>query len=319
MIEVRGLVKKYGSFTAVNGIDLSIPRGQIYGFLGPNGAGKTSTINMLLGLSSPNQGEIIILGEKYKNSSLNIHSRIGVVPERQHKEIWTWLTADDYLSFFADFYSVPNSKSRISNLLEQVDLIQFRNKRIQEFSRGMMRKLGIVRALLHRPEILFLDEPISGLDPVGIKQVRDLFIEENNRGCTIFISSHLLSEVEKICHQIAIIDKGKILAEGKMSEILSNLVKTTKYKIELEEIPKKLKDAITSLNYIISFKIFENSVLLEVDNNKDYRKSISQFFINKKLIPLSIQKDETTLEDAFITITQNMTENIAMRKTRNEY
>ena len=314
MIEVRGLVKKYGSFTAVNGIDLSILPGQIYGFLGPNGAGKTSTINMLLGLSRPTSGEIKIFGKQYNQSKLDLHCRIGVVPERQHTEIWPWLTANDYLKFFADLYSLENPGKRIEELLEKVNLGHVQNKRIKGFSRGMLRKLGIVRALLHRPDILFLDEPISGLDPMGIKQIRDLFLEENNRGCTIFISSHLLSEVEKICHQIAIIDKGVILSEGKMSNILSSLVKYKKYQIEVEEIPEALSVAVSKLPFVVSSRFSDKTIYLEVDNKQDYRKIISKFFIDQNLIPLSIKEDEATLEEAFITITQNMAKKIGTGK-----
>ena len=314
MIEVRGLVKKYGSLTAVNGIDLSIPQGQIYGFLGPNGSGKTSTINMLLGLSRPTNGEIKIFGEQYNQSKLDLHYRIGVVPERQHTEIWPWLTANDYLKFFADLYLLENPGKRIEELLEKVNLGHVQNKRIKGFSRGMLRKLGIVRALLHRPDILFLDEPISGLDPMGIKQIRDLFLEENNRGCTIFISSHLLSEVEKICHQIAIIEKGVILYEGKMSKILSSLAEYKKYQIEVEEIPAALSVAVSKLPFVVSSRFSDNTIYLEVDNKQDYRKIISKFFIDQNLIPLSIKEDEATLEEAFITITQNMAKKIGTGK-----
>ena len=193
MIQTRGLVKRYGSFTAVDGIDLSIPRGEIYGFLGPNGAGKTSTIMMLLGVTRPTAGEIRLLGEPYTPRRLDLRRRIGVVPEKHPRGVWPWMTAREYLQLFADLFAVNGARERIDMLLEKVDLAQVANKRFRDFSRGMLQKLSIVRALLPDPDILFLDEPISGLDPIGIKQVRDLIVSENREGRTIFISSHQLS------------------------------------------------------------------------------------------------------------------------------
>jgi len=212
MIRTEGLVKRFGSFAAVDGIDLNIPKGEIYGFLGPNGAGKTSTILMLLGVTRPTAGDIWLFGEKYSPRRLELRKRIGVVPEKHPRGVWPWMTAGEYLSFFADLFEVPRAAERIDALLVKVELARFRSRRIRDFSRGMLQKLSIIRALLHDPDILFLDEPISGLDPIGIKQVRDLILSENREGRTVFISSHQLSEMEKICHRVAIIFRGRLVA-----------------------------------------------------------------------------------------------------------
>jgi ABC-type multidrug transport system ATPase subunit len=174
MIHTTGLTKRYGTFTAVNGITLHIPRGHVYGFLGPNGAGKTSTIMMLLGQSRPTAGTIRLFGEPFSPRCLDLRARIGVVAEKHPVGVWPWMTAREYLSLFADLFQVRGAHARIDALLKKVDLERFRSRRIREFSRGMMQKLSIIRALLHDPDLLLLDEPISGLDPVGIKQVRDL-------------------------------------------------------------------------------------------------------------------------------------------------
>jgi ABC-2 type transport system ATP-binding protein len=172
MIRTRGLVKRYGRFIAVDGIDLHILPGEIYGFLGPNGAGKTSTIMMLLGISRPTAGEISLFGEPYTAARLDLRKRIGVVPEKHPRGVWQWMTAAEYLGVFADLFRVPNAARRIDFLLEKVDLLSVRNKRIRAFSHGMLQKLSLTRALLHDPDILFLDEPISGLDPIGICSCR---------------------------------------------------------------------------------------------------------------------------------------------------
>ena len=221
MIRTAGLVKRYGSFTAVDGIDLNIPRGEIYGFLGPNGAGKTSTIMMLLGITQPTAGEIWLFGEKYvpRAAAGPARKRIGVVPEKHPRGVWPWMTAREYLALFADLFAVPRPSERIEMLLEKVELARF-GKEVPGVLPGHAAEAQHLRALLPDPDILFLDEPISGLDPMGIKQVRDLIVSENREGRTIFISSHQLSEMEKICHRVAIIFGGKLLVEDTMGDPL---------------------------------------------------------------------------------------------------
>ena len=243
MIRTTGLVKRYGSFTAVDGIDLNIPRGAIYGFLGPNGSGKTSTIMMLLGITRPTSGEIWLFGERSAPRRLDLRRRIGVVPEKHPRGVWTWMTAGEYLALFADLFRVPDRARRISELLEKVQLAPFRTKRIREFSQGMLQKLSIVRALLPDPDLLILDEPISGLDPFGIKQVRDLIVSENREGRTIFISSHQLSEMERICDRVAIISQGRLLVEDTMASLLSGLKVEREVHVELERVPEEHRRA----------------------------------------------------------------------------
>lgn len=211
VIQARKLTKRFNRFTAVEGIDLNIRPGEIYGFLGPNGAGKTTTIMMLLGIIRPTSGEIYLFGERFLSNRFDLKQRLGVVPEKHPAGMWKWMTAYEYLEFFADLYNITSYKQRIIGFLEKVGLLKVENKKIKEFSRGMLQKLSIVRALLHDPEIIFLDEPISGLDPIGIRTVRDLILSENRKGRTIFISSHLLSEMERICQRVAIISRGNFL------------------------------------------------------------------------------------------------------------
>ena len=304
MIEARNLTKRYGGFTAVDGVDLNIRAGEIYGFLGPNGAGKTSTIMMLLGIIRPTMGEIRLFGETYDPTRLDLRRRIGVVPENHPTGVWTWMTAAEYLRFFADLFRVPNADPRIDHLLDRVGLQAVKNKRFSEFSRGMLQKLSVVRSLLHNPDILFLDEPISGLDPFGVKQIRDLILAENREGRTIFISSHILSEMEKICHRVAIIYSGRLLAEDRMRDLLSALVKDRVVHIDLEALPEGVERRMKeSLSFVIDASRLDNTLVVTLPKAGDFRKELYKYLIDRELVPLSIHEKSLSLEEAFVTIT----------------
>jgi len=309
MIQTKNLTKRYGKFTAVDGVNLNIPAGEIYGFLGPNGAGKTSTIMMLLGIVKPTAGEIRLFEEAYSPKRLDLRRRIGMVPEKHPTGMWTWMTAGEYLQMFADLFGLQDSGRRIDHLLERVGLAEVKNKKFAEFSRGMLQKLSIVRALLHDPDILFLDEPISGLDPFGVKQIRDLILEENREGRTIFISSHVLSEMEKVCHRVAIIFGGKLMAEDQMTSMLTTLAKDREIHVDLEELPAELLGKVKSLNFVQDATGEGKTLVVKVPKTGDYRKALSKFLIDQNLVPLSIQEKSLSLEEAFITITK---ENINM-------
>ncbi len=305
MISTTGLVKRYGSFTAVDSLNLNIPRGEIYGFLGPNGAGKTSTILMLLGITRPSAGEIRLFGEPYTPDRLDLRRRIGVVPEKHPRGVWRWMSARDYLGLFADIFEVPDAQARMDYLLERVDLARYGSRRIGDFSHGMLQKLSIIRSLLHDPDILFLDEPISGLDPIGIKQVRDLILSENREGRTIFISSHQLSEMEKLCHRVAIISHGKLLAEDTMQALLGRMTVDREIHVELESVPEGLQSKLGELRFVQEVLIQGNTLVVKVSKEGDHRKELSQRLIKLELVPLRIAEKTPSLEEAFVTITQD--------------
>ena len=303
MIQTENLTKRYGSFTAVAGIDLHIPPGEIYGFLGPNGAGKTTTIMMLLGVVKPTAGAIRLFDQPYSPRRLDLRRRIGVVPEKHPAGMWTWMTAGEYLQMFAELFEVQDAERRIDRLLERVGLAQVKHKRFAQFSRGMLQKLSIVRALLHDPDILFLDEPISGLDPFGIKQIRDLILEESREGRTIFISSHLLSEMEKVCQRVAIIYGGRLLAEDKMASLLTTLAKDREIHVDLEEVPPDLTARVEALPFVQGAARQENTLIVKVAKSGDSRRALSKYLIDQQLVPLSIQEKSLSLEEAFVAIT----------------
>ncbi len=304
MIQTKDLTKLYGKFAAVDGVNLNIPAGEIYGFLGPNGAGKTSTIMMLLGIVKPTRGEIHLFEEKYSPRRLDLRRRIGVVPEKHPTGMWSWMTSEEYLQMFAELFGVEGAEKRIDHLLDRVGLLEVKKKKFSEFSRGMLQKLSIVRALLHDPDILFLDEPISGLDPFGVKQIRDLILEENREGRTIFISSHILSEMEKVCHRVAIIFGGKLLAEDQMQSLLTNLAKDREIHVDLEELPAELIESVQSLDFVRGAGQMGKTLIVKVPKSGDFRKDISKYLIDKNYVPLSIQEKSLSLEEAFVTITK---------------
>jgi ABC-type multidrug transport system ATPase subunit len=311
LIRTRGLTKIYGDFTAVDHIDLQIPQGEIYGFLGPNGAGKTSTILMLLGIVGPTEGEIFLFDEKYTSSRLDLRTRIGVVPEKHPQGMWKWMTAREYLAFFGRLFKVKDLQNRITYLLKQVELIQVEQKRISSFSRGMLQKLSISRALLHDPDMLILDEPHSGLDPIGIKKVRDLILSENREGRTIFISSHLLSEMEKICHRVAIIFRGRLIAEDTIENLMSKLKKEKEIIVELEHLPPQITDEVKKLEFVHGTSAQGNVLSVYVSPQGDFRKELSKFLISKDLVPVKIEETSVSLEDAFTAITMENVEMLA--------
>jgi ABC-type multidrug transport system ATPase subunit len=303
LIQTKNLVKNYGSLRAVDGISLNIKQGEIYGFLGPNGAGKTTTIKMLLGISKPTSGEIYLFGERFTPDRVTLRKNIGVVPEKHPQGVWTWMTSREYLEYFAHIFQVNKAGNRIDYLLEKVNLSHVKNKPFKTFSRGMLQKLNIIRALLHNPDILILDEPISGLDPIGIKQIRDLIISETRKNRSIFVSSHLLSEVEKICHRIAIINKGKLVAEDSIERLLTKLVRNKELYIDVEHIPPGLIEEIKNMEFVKHCTLKDLTITIEVPQEGDYRRDLALFIFNKGLIPLRIQEKAATLEEAFITIT----------------
>jgi len=216
IISANNLTKTYGSIKAVDSLSLEIAEGEFFGFLGPNGAGKTTTIRMLTGIIEPDNGKITIAGNAYPNLK-PILNMIGVVPES--RGFYDWMTAKEYLLFFANLYGISNPNKKIDELLEKVNLSDRKNSTIGTYSRGMKQRLGLARALVNDPKILFLDEPTLGLDPQGQEEIQNLLKQLNKQGVTIFFSSHQLNEVSNLCSRVAIINKGRMVAQGTIAEL----------------------------------------------------------------------------------------------------
>ena len=226
-IFIEGLTKTYKSgwpgrppVQALSGLSLSVRRGEIYGFLGPNGAGKTTTLKILLGLMRATSGHAEVLG--VPAGDVNVHRQIGFLPESPY--FYDYLTAEEFLMFYGELAGLIREEltSRVTTLLEMLGLEEARKRQLRRFSKGMLQRVGLAQALIHDPELIILDEPMSGLDPVGRKQVRDLILSLRDKGKTVFFSTHIIPDVEMICDRVAIIIKGKLLATGRVEELAND-------------------------------------------------------------------------------------------------
>ncbi|MFI5310133.1 MAG: ABC transporter ATP-binding protein [Gemmatimonadales bacterium] len=219
MIQLSGLTKQFGKFTAVDAIDLQVPRGELFGFLGPNGAGKTTTLRMIAGILKPTAGTVRIGGIDIAADPIGAKSMLGFIPDRPF--IYEKLTGAEFLRFVAGLYGQEGEKieHRARELMALFDLEEWRDELVESYSHGMRQKLIVSSAFVHRPEVIVVDEPHVGLDPKSIKILRDLFKEYVRRGHTIMMSTHTLEAAEMLCDRIAIIHGGRIAACGTMDEL----------------------------------------------------------------------------------------------------
>lgn len=219
-IETKQLTKSYrsrnaGSISVVDRLDLHVEEGEIFGFLGPNGAGKTTTIKMLLGIIYPTSGEGYVLGKEI--GDMDVHRIISYLPERPY--YYEHMTGPEILKFYGALFGI-NDKAKFQMLLEKVNLHRDVTKTISQYSKGMQQRIGLAQSLINDPKLLFLDEPTGGLDPIAHREIRDLILGFRDEGRTVFISSHELSEVELICDRVAIINRGVIESQGKLTDLL---------------------------------------------------------------------------------------------------
>jgi ABC-2 type transport system ATP-binding protein len=222
MIEISGLTKKYGTFTAVDGIDLTVPAGELFGFLGPNGAGKTTTLRMIAGILLPTAGTVRIAGIDLQASPMQAKAKLGFIPDRPF--IYEKLTGMEFLRFVAGLFGQDGApvEKRADELLAVFDLEEWRDELVESYSHGMRQKLIISSAFVHRPEVIVVDEPTVGLDPKAAKTLKDLFREYTRRGHTIMMSTHTLEVAQTLCDRIGIIQRGRIRACGTMDELRAN-------------------------------------------------------------------------------------------------
>lgn len=225
VIETENLTQDYATgfwrkrrVRALDGLSLQVEAGEVFGLLGPNGAGKTTTFKILLGLIKPTAGSARILGAAI--SEVKMRARVGYLPEQPY--FYDYLTAREFLAYCGALCDLPSAEARqrAAELLNQVGLAESADKQLRKFSKGMLQRVGLAQALINDPEVLFLDEPMSGLDPLGRREVRDLIVNLRARGKTIFFSSHILTDVEAMCDRVAILNRGRLIESGKLSEIL---------------------------------------------------------------------------------------------------
>jgi ABC-2 type transport system ATP-binding protein len=225
-IETHNLTRRFGELTAVDNVTFSVAPGQFFGFLGPNGAGKSTTIKMLTGLLEPSSGSVQILGQPFTATSLDVKRQIGVVPEGM--ALLGRLTAPEYLRFVGRMYGLDRETTnrRTSELLEFMQLANESRKLVTDFSHGMQKKLALAAAVIHGPKVLFLDEPFEGVDAIAAGMLKSMLQGMIQRGATIFLTTHVLEIVERLCSHVAIISKGRLVANGSMEELRSGVAST---------------------------------------------------------------------------------------------
>jgi len=301
VIEVKGLYKKFKSIVAVDNIDLNVYRGDVFGFLGPNGAGKSTTIRMLLSLIKPNSGSIKIFGLPLEKNRIEILKKIGAIVEKP--DFYLYLTAYKNLEILGKLSGADTSKKKIMELLELVGLEKRYNSKVKTFSHGMKQRLGLAQALLHDPELIILDEPTTGLDPQGMKEIRELIVylsKEKNK--TIFLSSHILREVELIATRMIIINKGKTQVEGTVEELLNADLMSVSF--EVDDVNKAI-ELINNSQWKNFYKsTFKNEINFEMkkENVAELNK-----FLNDKNVFVSAVVPVRSLEDYFLKITEGTT------------
>jgi ABC-2 type transport system ATP-binding protein len=218
-VEATGLVKRFGQTVAVDGIDLQVGEGEFFGFLGPNGAGKSTTIKMLCGLLRPDAGQVTVAGYELEREPLEVKRHIGVLPEETN--LYERLTGEEFLHFSGRMYglTLDEARRRTADLLDLMELTDAKDRLIVDYSMGMKKKEALAAALIHRPRVMFLDEPFNGIDPISVRAIRQALRQLTEHGTTIFFSSHVMEVVERLCTRVAIINHGRIVGEGTVPEL----------------------------------------------------------------------------------------------------
>jgi ABC-2 type transport system ATP-binding protein len=299
IIEIENLTKDYEvgfwrkkKVRALEDLSLNVTPGQIFGFLGGNGAGKTTTIKILMGLLFPTSGTARILGSDI--SDVSMHKRIGYCPENPY--FYDYLTASELMNYFGELFGLNTGerKKRSSELLAKVGLEEKDwNKQLRKFSKGMLQRVGLAQALINEPEIVFFDEPMSGLDPIGRREIRELIVDLRKKGTTVFMSTHILSDVEALCDEVAILRSGKLAAKGNLDDLLSTQGEQQIYEVNLKNI--------TLPQLAGTYTKFENAtgVTVHVSDEAEIEKLLSEArSVGGKLV--SIQPVRQSLEELFV-------------------
>lgn len=302
-LEIKNLTKKFGDFIAVDNMSLSITQGEIFGFLGSNGAGKSTTINMIAGLLRSNEGEINILGKNSKKHSRFAKMNIGIVP--QDIAIYEELTAYENVKFFAGLYGLRGTelKERVEEALHFVGLSDKHKSYPKNFSGGMKRRLNIACALAHRPKLIIMDEPTVGIDPQSRNYILQSVRKLNEMGSTIIYTSHYMEEVEEICTKIAIVDHGKIIAEGTKEQLKAIITDTKDIWIEVKAIENMNVDQLKEISGVKAVQIEENVIKVNSDTGVNNLNKIIQYFISHDIEIRSLEEQAPNLETVFLTLT----------------
>ena len=303
MIKVNGLTKDYGARRAVHNLSFDAQQGEIVGFLGPNGAGKTTTMRILTGYMPPTDGEAIVAGYDVVEDSLEVRKRVGYLPETV--PLYHDMAVFDYLKYMGELRHIPNVEDRVDEVLDQVGLYERANGYIGNLSKGMKQRVGLAQALLHRPEVLILDEPTIGLDPGQVVEVRQL-IREIGKERTVLLSTHLLNEAQNLCDRVLIINKGKIVAEDTTENLQARLLGAERVVVRVRGESDELADTIKSVKGVRKVEAREDGgVEFEFASGKDLRPEVAKQVIKDGYDLLELRPLGMSLEEIFLELTNS--------------
>ena len=308
MIKVSGLTKDYGARRAINNLKFDAQQGEIVGFLGPNRAGKTTTMRILTGYMPPTDGEAIVAGYDVVEESLEVRKRVGYLPETV--PLYTDMTAFDYLKFMGELRHIPNVDDRVEEVLDMVGLIDRADGYIGNLSKGMRQRIGLAQALLHRPEVLILDEPTIGLDPGQVVEVREL-IREIGKERTVLLSTHLLNEAQNICDRVLIINKGKIVAEDTTENLQARLIGAERAVLRVRgESDDDLVKTIRAIKGVQAVETKDDGMVeFEFASGKDVRPEVAKQVIKSGYDLLELRPIGMSLEEIFLELTGSDSKN----------
>ncbi|MDI6904651.1 MAG: ABC transporter ATP-binding protein [Candidatus Bathyarchaeia archaeon] len=300
VIMVSNLTKYYGNFKALDSVSFAVGKGWIYGYLGPNGAGKTTTIRTMLGLLKPDQGEVQIASVNPTKDPVQALQSVGYAPELP--TLQTFFTGMQLLDFMGRMFGLNarDRKEGIKQLLNLVGLKEWGDKKIGKYSKGMVQRLSVALALINDPTVLIMDEPTIGMDPEATAHFRNLFTTLSKQGKTVFISSHLLDEVQRICTHVGMINKGRMVFDGPITQVLEAFTQQWVIEAELKEVTKTIVSALKKLDYVQDVKTEGNKLRIELKEKKDLRGEISSEIFKRKGVLLSLNLHKITLEDAYL-------------------
>lgn len=305
MLSIKGLKKNYKKFTALNGIDLEVNEGEIFGFIGPNGAGKTTTMRIVCGLLNPTSGEVTIDGIDALKNIQKTKRLIGYMPD--FFGVYDNLKVTEYLDFYASIYGIKGMEKlkMIEDLLELVDLEDKRDFFVDNLSRGMKQKLCIARCLVHDPKLLVLDEPLSGMDPRARAEMKKVLVTLKDMGKTIIVSSHILSELSEICTSIGIINKGNILINGTVEEVINKVYNNQSLEICVSDDIEKAATIVKEHDFVEDVQILDSKLDISINGGEEEIIRLNKALFSKDIPVITITRRTQNLEDLFLEVTKN--------------